>query len=189
MENEEWVKDLRAAKQSFVEKRFQEAEELYTAAAKKHAGNANVQLECAEFLLRRGHAQMAYTIVESVVKSSPESAYGLDLMGRALKKGGKLKEAADRLLRANALSPLNTTRNTELAETYVLLAEDQIQIALKNENENSNLMLAKARYQMLRRDYAALVTYLDAKRSYLSEAGRKEADVLVAIAKKLGGIK
>ena len=80
-------------------------------------------------------------------------------------------------------------RNGELAETYAQLAEEQVQAALRIENENSNLMLMKAKLMLFRRDYAGLVTYLDTKRAFLSDAGKREADTYIAVAKRLGGIK
>ena len=49
--------------------------------------------------------------------------------------------------------------------------------------------LAKGRDLLLRKDYAGAVTYLDSKRAFLSESGKKEADIWVGCAKKLGGIK
>jgi cytochrome c-type biogenesis protein CcmH/NrfG len=185
----DWVKEMRQARQSFRENRFQEAEVLFVLAARKFPANANVLLEAAEFFLGRGNPKQAYDYLESVLKESPDNVRALHLMGRALKKSGHYNEAALRFLRATALSPMNSLRNGELAETYLFMAEEQIQAALKNENEHPGLILSKARYQLVRKDYAALVTYLDAKRSYLSEAAKKEADTIVAIAKKLGGFK
>lgn len=185
----DWVKELRAARQSHRENRFQEAEELYVLTARKFPGNANVLLESGEFFLNRGNYKQAHSLIEGVVKESPDNVRALHLMGSALKKMGHFNEAALKFLRASSLSPMNSLRNTELAETYLHMAEEQIQAALKNENEHPGLILSKAKYQLVRKDYSALVSYLDAKRSYLGDAGKKEADTLVAIAKKLGGIK
>jgi CheY-like chemotaxis protein len=185
----EWVKDLRVARQSFSEKRFQEADELFSTAARKFPGNANVQMECAEFFLGRGNPKLTHSLLVGVLADSPENSRALHLMGVALKRLGSLREAAEHLLKALALSPLNSLRNVELADAYLLMAEEQIQAALKTESEHSGLILAKARYQLVRKDYMGMVTYLDAKRAFLSEAGKKESDILAAIAKKLGGIK
>ena len=102
---------------------------------------------------------------------------------------GRLREAMRSLLRAGELSPMNTLRNGEMAELYLTLGEEQIVQGLKWDGESSALILRRAQYQFLRKDYAAMVTYLDSKRSYLSEAGRREADALAATAKKLAGIK
>ena len=51
------------------------------------------------------------------------------------------------------------------------------------------LILRKAQLQLLRRDYGSLVTYLDSKRAYLSDAGKKEAEALSALAKKMAGLR
>jgi tetratricopeptide (TPR) repeat protein len=185
----DWVKDLRAARTSWLEKRFQEADELFVAAARKYPDNPSVQLECAENALGQGHLQLAQGLLAQAVKNAPENARALQLLGSTYKKAGRYREAVDCFLKASALSPMNSQRNMELAETYVLLAEEQVQLALKGENESSLLVMAKARYLFLRKDYLALVTYLDAKRAFIGEGSRKEADVLVAAAKKLGGIK
>jgi predicted Zn-dependent protease len=185
----DWVKDLRVAKQSYREKRFQEAEELMAAAAKKYPANANVQLEVAEFFLSRNYPQQSFAVAEKLLRDAPDNVRSLHLMASSLRKLGRAKEASEYFLRAAALSPLNSLRNVELAETYVQLADEQIQAALKSENENSSLILTKAKYQLLRKDYMGLVTYLDAKRAFLSEPAKKEADIFVAIAKRLGGIK
>lgn len=186
---QEWVTDLRAARKSFEEKRFQEAEELFSAASKKFEKNSRVQLEVAEFFVQRGLLNLAKPILDWILSESPENVSAMQLLGTVYKKANKLKEASDWLHKATALSPLNSLRQAELAEIFVLMAEEQIVQALKLENENSNLILSRARFQMLRKDYVATVTYLDAKRPYLSEAAKKESEILSAICKKLGGIK
>lgn len=189
MENTDWVRDLRAAKKAYHEKRFQEAEELHGAAAKAHWHNSAVLLDCAEFFIGRNQPQKAMPLLEKVLGESPDHVKGLHLHGQALKKQGRFAEAARQLSRANSFSPLNSVRNVELAEVYVCMAEEQIQNAQKAENESSSLILRKSQYMMLRKDYAALVTYLDAKKPYLSESGKKEADAYVVLAKKLAGIR
>lgn len=185
----DWIKDLRAARQALFEKRFQEADELHAAAAKKYPQNINVQLECASHFLERGNADRAEKLLQWVIASAAENPRALHLAGLALKKMGRYREAVDRFRRADALSPANSVRQTELAETYMLMAEELIQQALKSDNENSGLIVKKAKYQLMRNDFAGAVTYLDAKRAFLSEAAKKEADAYSAIAKKLGGIK
>jgi CheY-like chemotaxis protein len=185
----DWVSDLRPAKKAYLEKRFQEAEELYGAAAKRHWHNAAVLLDCAEFFISRNQPQKAAPLLEKVLGESPDHVRALHLHGQALRKLGRFQEAARQFSRASSFSPLNSMRNVELAETYIQMAEEQIQGALKAENESSSLILRKAQYQLLRKDYAALVTYLDAKKPYLSETGKKEADSYVTLAKKLAGLK
>jgi DNA-binding NarL/FixJ family response regulator len=185
----DWTKALRTAKQSFREKRFQESEELMMAAVKKFPDNTSVLLEAAEFFLGRNYPQNSFAMLEKLLKDAPDNTRCLHLMGSTLRKLGRAREAADYFLRAAAQSPLNSMRNVELAETYVQLADEQIQAALKNENDNTSLILTKAKFQLIRKDYAGLVAYLDTKRAFLSDAGKKEADVFVAIAKRLGGIK
>jgi cytochrome c-type biogenesis protein CcmH/NrfG len=132
---------------------------------------------------------LAKPILDWLLAESPENVTAMQLLGTVYKKAAKLKEASDKLHKAAALSPLNSLRQAELAEIFVLMAEEQIVQALKQENENTTLILTRARFQMLRKDYLAAVTYLDAKRPYLSEAGKKESEILSAICKKLGGIK
>lgn len=187
--NQPWVQDLRVARRSLLEKRFQEAEELMAAAARKYPENVNVMMECADFFLSRNYPQQAHGLLERILRDSPDNTRALHLMGLALRRMGRLQEAAERFLKASSLSPLNSLRNSELAETYVQMAEEQVQLALKSESENSSLILARAKYQLVRKDYAALVSYLDVKRAFLSDSMKKEADVFVAVAKKLGGIK
>jgi DNA-binding NarL/FixJ family response regulator len=186
---QDWVKELRDAKQSFLEKRFQESDELYGATAKKHWHNAGVLLDCAEHFLRRQQPQKSLPLLEKVLGESPDHVRALHLHGATLRRLGRLSDAARQLTRANSLSALNTVRNLELADTYVALADEQITAALKAESESSSLILRRAQVQLLRREYGALVTYLDSKRSFLSEAGKKEAEAYVALAKKLGGLK
>ncbi|MGZ3712662.1 MAG: hypothetical protein ACXVBE_12940, partial [Bdellovibrionota bacterium] len=185
----DWIVDLRAARQSFLEKRFQESDELYAAAAKKYPQTINVQLDCAAHFVDRGQADKAEKLLQWVIESSAENPRALQLAGMALKKLGRYREAVDRFRRADKISPANSIRQSELAETYMLMAEELIQSALKNENENGALILKKAKHQLMRNDYVGVVTYLDAKRAFLSEAVKKEADAYTAIAKKLGGIK
>jgi CheY-like chemotaxis protein len=187
--NQDWAKELGVARQTLREKRFLEAEVLMDAAAKKFAGNASVAIEAAEFFLERNQAAKAAALLEGVLAVSPENVRALNLLGLSSKKQGHHKRALDFFLKASALSPLNSQRNADTAETYLLLAEDQIQQALRNDNEHSSLILARAQFLLVRKDYAALVTYLDNKRSFLSEAAKKEADNLIAAAKKLGGIR
>lgn len=187
--NTEWIKDLRQARNSFEEKRFQEAEEFYMAAVKAHSQQPAVLMECAEFFLKRGNPQITLTITEKLLTDSPDNARALHIAGMALRKLGKFKDAAEKFLRANRVSPLNVIRNVELAETYLSMAEDQINLALKADNENSSFILTKAKFSLLRKEYAQVVTYLDNKNAFLSEAGKKEAEFLVAASKKFGGIR
>lgn len=189
LEEVDWVKDLRAAKKAYNEKRFQEAEELHGQAAKAHWHNSGVLLDCAEFFIGRNQPQKAMPLLEKVLGESPDHVKALHLHGQALKKLGRFAEAARQLARASSFSPLNSVRNVELAEVYICMAEEQVQSALKSENESSSLILRKAQYMLLRKDYAALVTYLDAKKPYLSEAGKKEAESYTALAKKLAGLR
>lgn len=189
MANSEWVLELRAAKKSYLEKRFQEAEELYGATAKKHWDNVGVLLDCADFFVMRSQPQKALPLLEKVLGDSPDQVRALHIYGQALKKLGRFQEAAKSLVRASTASPLNTVRNVELAEVYVSMAEEQIQLAIKADTESSALMIRRAQYLLLRKDYAALVTYLDAKKPFLSEAGKKEADAYIALAKKFGGLR
>lgn len=186
---QDWAKDLAVARQSLREKRFQEAEALMEEATKKHFGNLNVAMEAAEFFLQRSQPQKSISLLEKVLELSPQHIRALHFMGIAQKKMGHYGKAITNFLRALVLSPLNTQRNVEIAETYLFLAEEQVQAALKNDSENSALILAKAQFQLVRKDYVAMVTYLDAKRAFLSEGARKEADILVQLAKKLGGIR
>lgn len=187
--SQEWVRDMRRAKQSYQEKRFQEAEELFSQASRKYGNNPTVQVECADFFLRRNMPQLSLPLLEDQIKRTPDNVRVLHLLGLSYRKLGRLREGAERLLAACAFSPLNSLRRADLADTYGALAEEQLVLALKTESENSSLILGRARYQFVRKDYLALVTYLDAKRAFLSEAGRKEADAIVAAAKKLGGIR
>ncbi len=184
-----WVVELRAAKKALVEKRFQEAEELFGAAAKKHWNDNGVLLDCADFFVSRQQAQKALPLLEKVLQDSPEHVRGLHLYGNALRKVGRLAEAAKAHTHANNLSPLNTVRNVELAETYIAMAEEQVTAALKADSESSALILRRAQYQLLRKDYGSLMTYLDSKKAFLSEAGRKEAENYIALAKKMAGLR
>lgn len=184
-----WVKDVSDALLAFREKRFQESEVLMDMALKKHAGNLSVAIDAAEFFFQRNHLTKTITLLEAVLASSPDNVRALSLMGSACKKAGQLQRAIDYFLKSSYFSPLNSQRNAEAAETYILLAEDQIQQALRNDNEHSGLILAKAQFFLLRKEYGPMVTYLDAKRAFLSEAAKKEADGLVLAAKKLGGIR
>lgn len=185
----DWVVDLRAAKKSFSEKRFQEADELYGAAAKKYWHNGAVLLDSAEYFLRRQQSQKSLPLLEKVLQDSPEQIRALHLHGCVLRRLGRLSEAARQLTRANESSPLNIMRNVELAECYLAMGEEQITTALKSESESSTLILRRAQYQLLRREFGSLVTYLDSKRAFLSDAGKKEAEAYVSLAKKLGGLK
>jgi DNA-binding NarL/FixJ family response regulator len=187
--NVDWMQDLRTAKQSAVEKRFQESEELHAAAAKKYVGNNAVQIEAADYLLSRGYAAQAASMLESVLQVSPDNVRAMHLLAMAQKKTGRLAAAAVNFQRAIELSPLNSMRYVELAETYVAMAEEQVQSALKLDSESTSLILTKARYLLVRKDYLNLVLYLDAKRAFLSDSGKKEAEVLGSLGKKLGGIR
>lgn len=184
-----WVTELRAAKKSFHEKRFHEAEELFGAAAKKYWNDSGVLLDCAEFFILRQQPQKCVPLLEKVLQESPDHVRALSLYGSALRRLNRLAEAAKALTHANSLSPLNTVRNVELAETYIAMAEEQVTSALKSDSESSALILRRAQYQLLRKDYMALVTYLDSKKAFLSDAGRKEAENYTALAKKMAGIR
>lgn len=184
-----WAQKLRLGRVAFIEKRFQEADELYTQCAKENLENVAALIECAEYFLERKNHSLAQQISSRILERAPDNVRAMNCAGVALKRLGKLKDSVEQLQKANFFSPLNSVRHSELAEAYVLLAEEEIQSALKSESENGTLILAKARFQVLRKDYAGAVVYLDAKRSFMSDAVRKEADALSSIAKKFGGIK
>jgi DNA-binding NarL/FixJ family response regulator len=185
----DWVKDLSAARVAFDEKRFNEADQLFGEVAKKHWENSAVLLDSAEFFLERNQPQKTLTLLEKVLSGSPESVRALHLMGCALKKTGRFREAIERFNKASRLSPLNSIRYCELADAHVQLADELVQTAIKFESESSALILRRANYLLLKKDYGALVAYLETKKSYISESGRKEAESLVGVAKKLGGLK
>jgi len=184
-----WVKEVADALQAFREKRFQESEVLMDAALRKNSGNLNVAIDAAEFFFQRNHITKTITLLEAILAVSPENVRALSLMGSACKRAGQLQRAMQFFLKSNHLSPLNSQRNVEAAEAYILLAEDQIQQALRNDNEHSGLILARAQFFLLRKEYGPMVTYLDAKRAFLSDPAKKEADGLVIAAKKIGGIR
>lgn len=189
MDELEWVKELRVARKSFVEKRFQEADDLYGQTAKRHWENAGVLMDCSEYFLRRQQPQKALPALEKVLGEAPDHVRALHLHGCALKRLGRYQEAAKQFTRANSMSSLNSVRNTELADTYVALADEQVATALKTESESSSLIIRRAQYQLLRRDYASLVMYLDSKRAFLSDSGKREAEAYTVLGKKLGGLK
>ena len=186
--NVDWMKLLREARTALEEKRFQESEDLYANCAKLFSQNPSVLTECSEFFLKRGMDKMALQLAEKILVGNPGNVRALNCVGMALKGLGRFSEAVEKLMKANRLSPLNSARHLNLAEIYIQMAEEEVQQALRSEDASSSLILTKARYQLLRKDYSALVTYLDAKRGFLSDAGKKDADVLVSVAKKLGGI-
>lgn len=185
----EWVSEICVARTSFFEKRFQEAEELFASAMRKHWQNSPAVLEGATFFLARNQPQAALPLVEKVLTESPDSARALHLHGCALRRLGRFQEAAQAFLKAAKISPANSVRNVELAETYVAMADEQIAQALRAEYESSALLMRKIQYMMFRKEYGALVTFIDSKRDFLSEAARKEADALATAAKKLGGLR
>jgi hypothetical protein len=127
--------------------------------------------------------------MEKVLQDSPDHVRALHIYGCALRRVGRLADAAKQLSRANNASPLNSIRNVELAETYIAMAEEQVGVALKSDSESASLIMRRAQYLLLRKDFASLVTYLDSKRAYLSEAAKKEAEAYTVLAKKLGGLK
>ncbi len=185
----DWMKDIRAGKTAYLEKRFQEAEELYGAVARKYPKNSRALLDCADFFLRRQQPGKALSLLEAVHNESPDHVRTLHLYGCALRRLGRFQEAAEKHIRASSLSPANSMRNIELADTYIAMAEEQVLHALKSESESSALILRRAQFQLIRKDYGALITYLDSKRAYLSEAGRKEAENLLALARKFAGLR
>lgn len=187
--NAEWCQDLRKAREADQAKRFQEAEELYAGFAEKHSSNIGILVEASEFFCGRRNYAMSAQIAERALKISPSNVPALNVLGLCYKKSGKFREALDYFSRAQALSPLNNLRNLEVADVHFQLADEQVSLAQKGDDENSNLIMLKAKIMYLRKEYSAAVTYMDAKRPYLSEMGKKEADNLSAICKKFGGLK
>lgn len=184
-----WVKELRAAQSAYLEKRFQEADELFGSAARKHWNNSGVLLDVAQYFFARQQTQKSVPLLERVLQDFPENVRALNLYGSVLKRLGKFQDAIRHFKLANQFSSLNNGRNVEMADAYVSLAEEQILSALKFDSESSSLILRRAQYQLLRRDYGSLVNYLESKRSFISDSARKEADGYAALAKKLGGLK
>lgn len=186
--NQDWTKSLVEARASYEAKRHEEAKEQYSNCVRLYPENAAVLIECAEFFMQGRNAKLALLLSEQVLARSPKNVRALHCAGLALKKLGRHNEALKMLEEASMASPLNSVRRTELADLHAILAETEIQSALRGDDESTFLILAKARYQLMRRDYSGVLIYLDAKRAFLSEAGKKEADVWIAAAKKLGGI-
>lgn len=186
---QDWIKELRTARQSFTEKRFMEADELFARAARTHKDNVNVLLECAGYFLDRNNPEQAEKYITSVLETSPENVRALHLSGMVDKRLCRYLESQKKFLRADQISPLNTIRHLEMADLHLLMAEELVQNSLKYENDNAALILRKAKYQLMRGDYAGVAVYLDAKRMFLGEAGKKEGENLIVLAKKFGGLK
>jgi tetratricopeptide (TPR) repeat protein len=184
----QWEK-MELARRAYRGKRTQESDNQYLEVLKEFRADPAVLLETGEYFLARGVPERALTIFEELDRVEPSKARVLHGLGRAQKQLGRFREAVQSLEKANSLSPDHSLRRSELASTYLSMAAEELVLALRRDGENGALILERAYLFLGRKDYAAAVSYLESKSSYFEEKERKEAESLLAAAKKLGGLR
>ncbi len=184
-----WCKDLRAARNAEASKRFQESERLCSELLVKYKNDLNMVLACGELSLLRGKNELALDCAERGMKANANNARAMVLAARASKNLGKFREALVLLNRAANISPLNYQWMAEIADLYILMADEQVNAASRMATENGRLILRKARILFIRKEHASVVQLLENKRAYLSDEQRREADNLTAASKKIVGLK
>ncbi|MCO5142452.1 MAG: hypothetical protein M9962_05110 [Oligoflexia bacterium] len=180
---------LGPAKQAWLENRHQEAEALFMNLIKEHSSELPALFVAADFFLARGNFEKVRNICAYLLSKMPNSAKALYLSALAAKGLGEFETALELMKKASSFSPLNYLRDKELAEIHIGLAEESISNAIKYNSEQPSLILLRAQFYIIRKNYGALIKYLENKRAYLKDSDLKEAESLLSFAKKITGVR
>ena len=186
---QEWCVDLNKAIVANEQKRFQEAAALFSGLLNSYPDNMPLLLEAAAFFYSQNRIEEASKILDRVLGVNPSNAKGLHLQGLCYKRAGKYKEALDSFYQSNLVSPMNSHRYADIVDTLLQMADERSAYALKADSENSALILARLKIMVIRREYKQAVQYMETRRNSLPGGERKEADIFLAVAKKMAGIK
>jgi len=185
----DWELDLRVARDAEKNKRFQMADQQFHAMVKKYPNQPQALYELANYFMRAGRLDICEELVERAIMIDPNSARAISLMGSILKKKGNMVLGLQYLEEAQSISPLNSQRSYEIAECKILMAEEQLRKAITYDPYNSANHLLYIKLLTNRGQYAAAIKHVEAKSEFFNESDKREADVYVAISKKLGGIR
>jgi response regulator of citrate/malate metabolism len=185
----DWCADLSKAIQTNEQKRFQEATVLFRGLISKYPDNMPLLLEAAYFFYGQNKTEESFRILEKILSVNPSSARGLHLQGLCLKRTARFKEALDAFYQSNQVSPMNSHRYMDIVDTLLQMADERSAHALKADAENSALILARLKIMVIRREYGPAMQYMETRKNLLSESDRKEADVYLAVSRKMSGVK
>lgn len=185
----DWCIDLNSAIIANEQKRFQEAATLFSGLLSKYPDNMPLLIEAAGFFYGQNRVEEAGRVVEKVLAVNPSNAKALHLQGLCFKRTGKFKEALESFYQSNQVSPMNSHRYGDIVDTLLQMADERSAYALKVDSENSALILARLKIMVIRREYRQAVQYMETRRALLPELERKEADIYLAVSKKMAGIK
>ena len=186
---EAWQEKLCAARKLWDEKRAIEAEEAFREVYKEFPSQGSIVLELAEISLGRGQCEYAINLLKKLLEEQPHRARILHQLGLAYLQSGKPKEAVEVFEKAKWISPNNTRRYSLLADAHLAIADIELQEGLKIESDNTQFILQKLRFLLARKDYLSVINFADNRRPFLSEIGKRDADSMALLAKKMGGFK
>lgn len=186
---EDWEKDLRIAREAEAGKRFQVADAFYKAMLKKYPGEPKLMLELADYYLRAGKLDVCEDLLEQIVVRDPAAVRAISLMGSLMKKKGNIKLAIQYLKDASTISPWNSQRATEIAECEIMVAEETLRKGIESDPYSSanHLILIKA--LTIRGQYTKAIRHIEMKMSFMRDEDKKEAEVYLAVCKKLSGLR
>ena len=125
----------------------EEGERHFREAVRAHPNSdrqgEDTRVDYGAFLTRQGRAQEAATILERVLKDSPESPRASAELGRALLHLDRTAEAAERLEKAVRLDPNSTAERMLLGKAYLQLgrvAEGERELRLAQEGWSRKTM-------------------------------------------------
>lgn len=183
-----WEIELRVAKQADKDKRYVEAEAVFSKIGKAYLDNAVVQRDWAEYLLQKGKLDKAEGILHKILSAAPDDMRAMWLMGILQRRRGNYALALRYLKDAQDASPLNQIRAMDIAEAHAYLAGHEARHANILDENYSEAHLLHGKALCTTRQYPHAVTYLETHMNQLSAKDRKEAEAYIALAKRLGQI-
>ncbi len=116
--------------------------------------NTTVLFESARYYYNQKNLDLAQKLLEKVFEKKGEHLKSLDLMGHICKKEGKVTLAMEYWTRAQAQSPLNTTRNLCLAHAEIEQASTRMTEILKLEKSNAQAALSRIKLNICQGNYS-----------------------------------
>jgi tetratricopeptide (TPR) repeat protein len=184
-----WSVELKVAFEAEKNKRFAEADKFFMRVFQNNPQALEAMLEVAKFWIGKGRYDESEKLAEDLLVNFPEDTRVLDVLGRVHSRKGSYRRAVSLLEQAQIQSPLNSERALELADAYLLLANELARKVIRLDEFDSEAQTLNLKISALRRQYGAVVTQYDIKQNYFVGENAKEASAFLALAKNLGKLK
>lgn len=188
MPKEPWRLLVREAQNCVREKRFREAESNFLEAVQAAPDNPLPACKLGAYLLKKPDYVNAETYLKKALELQPHNTHTLSLLGSLYLTTSQLDKAEEHLCKAQLISPLNPDRLVEITHLYVDRCVSACRDSLKIDPGNHSARFILGKLLILEKDYVAAVRALEEVMPYLRDEQKKEAQVFLALARKLSGV-